>query len=91
MSFELIFDILKEGDFLETCDLVLCRLKYNIDIKKLFCNSAYWSQYGDLAYKFKRNVGKPSFSDQLKKIIKRYKIMLDTTSLKPCESRHAWL
>ena len=27
----------------------------------------------DLVYKFKRIVGKPSFSDQFKKIIKRYK------------------
>ena len=28
--------------------------------------------YGDLVYKFKRTVGKPNFSDQFKKIIKRY-------------------
>ena len=28
--------------------------------------------YGDLVYKFKRIVGKFNFSDQLKKIIKRY-------------------
>ena len=28
--------------------------------------------YGDLVYKFKRIVGKPYFSDQFKKIIKRY-------------------
>ena len=28
--------------------------------------------YGDLVYKFKRIVGKPNFSDQFKKIIKRY-------------------
>ena len=28
--------------------------------------------YGDLIYKFKRIVGKPNFSDQFKKIIKRY-------------------
>ena len=28
--------------------------------------------YGDLVYKFKRIVGKPNFSDQLKKIVKRY-------------------
>ena len=28
--------------------------------------------YGDLAYKFKRIVGKPNFSDQFKKIIKRF-------------------
>ena len=29
--------------------------------------------YGDLIYKFKRIVGKPNFSDQFQKIIKRYK------------------
>ena len=29
--------------------------------------------YGDLVYEFKRIVGKPNFSDQFKKIIKRYK------------------
>ena len=29
--------------------------------------------YGDLVYKFKRIIGKPNFSDRLKKTIKRYK------------------
>ena len=29
--------------------------------------------YGDLVYKFKSIGGKPNFSDQFKKIIKRYK------------------
>ena len=28
--------------------------------------------YGDLVYKFKRIVGKPNFSDQFKKTVKRY-------------------
>ena len=28
--------------------------------------------YGDLVYKFKRIVGKPNYSDQFKKIVKRY-------------------
>ena len=28
--------------------------------------------YGDLVYKFKRIVGKPSLSDEFKKIVKRY-------------------
>ena len=28
--------------------------------------------YGDLVYKFKRIIRKPNFSDQFKKIIKRY-------------------
>ena len=36
--------------------------------------------YGDLAYKFKIIVGKPKFSDQFKKIVKRYK-KLDTTCI----------
>ena len=31
--------------------------------------------YGDSVYKFKRTVGKPNFSDQLKKIIKLFKKM----------------
>ena len=29
--------------------------------------------YSDFVYKFKRIVGKPNFSDQFKKIIKRYR------------------
>ena len=29
-------------------------------------------EFGDLVYKFKRIVGKPNFSDQFKKIVKRY-------------------
>ena len=28
--------------------------------------------YGDLVYRFKQIVGKPNFSDQFKKIVKRY-------------------
>ena len=31
--------------------------------------------YGDLVYTFKRIVGKPSFNDQVKKIIKHDKIV----------------
>ena len=48
-------------------------VKYNIGLKP------YLQQgisepifYGDLVYKFKRIIGKPYFSDQFKKIIKRY-------------------
>ena len=44
--------------------------------------------YGDLVYKFKRIVGKRFFSDQFKKIIKRYKKMLDITWI-TCDSLHA--
>ena len=49
-------------------------------VKKQFLFKTLWQQgilepafYGDLVYKFKRIVGKPSFGDQFKKIIKRYK------------------
>ena len=44
-------------------------VKYNIGLE-LFCNKAYQNLY--LVYKFKRIVGKPNFSDQFKKIVKRY-------------------
>ena len=43
--------------------------------------------YGDSVYKFKRIVGKPNFSDQFKKIIKRY--IKDITWMS-CDSLHAW-
>ena len=49
-------------------------VKYNICLKILLqqCISKPVF-YGDLVYKFKGIVGKPNFSDQFKKIIKRYK------------------
>ena len=43
--------------------------------KTLFLTLTTYSEpifYGDLVYKFKRIVGKPNFSDQFKKIVKRY-------------------
>ena len=43
--------------------------------------------YGDLVYKFKIIVGNPNFSDQFKKIIKRYKKVgynLDTLRQSAC-------
>ena len=43
--------------------------------------------FGDLVYKFKRIVEKPNFSDQFKKIIKRYN-KLDITWIS-CDSLHA--
>ena len=48
-------------------------VKYNIGLKTLLhqCISEP-TFYGDLVYEFKRIAGKPSFSDQFKKIIKRY-------------------
>ena len=48
-------------------------VKYNIGLKTLLQQGISRPIfYGDLVYKFKRIVGKPNFSDQLKKIIKRY-------------------
>ena len=49
-------------------------VKYNIGLKTLLQQgiSEPISVYGDLVYKFKRIVGKPNFSDQFKKIVKRY-------------------
>ena len=48
-------------------------VKYNIWLKTLLQQSISEPIfYGDLVYKFKRIVGKPNFSDQFKKIVKRY-------------------
>ena len=44
----------------------------NVKIKILCKLPAVCSIYGDLVYKFKRIVGKSNFSDQFKKIVKRY-------------------
>ena len=48
-------------------------IKYNIGLKTLLQQGISEPIfYGDLVYKFKRIVGKPNFSDQFKKIVKRY-------------------
>ena len=48
-------------------------VKYNIGLKTLLQQGISKPIfYGDLVYKFKRIVGKPNFSDQLKKIVKSY-------------------
>ena len=48
-------------------------VKYNIGLKTLLQQGISEPIfYGDLVYKFKRNIGKPNFSDQFKKIVKRY-------------------
>ena len=48
-------------------------VKYNIGLKTLLQQGISEPIfYGDLIYKFKRIVGKPSLSDQFKKILKRY-------------------
>ena len=47
--------------------------KYNIGLKTLLQQGISEPIfYGDLVHKFKRIVGKPKFSDQFKKIVKRY-------------------
>ena len=48
-------------------------VKYNIGLKTLLHQGISEPIfYGDLVNKFKRIVGKPNFSDQFKKIVKRY-------------------
>ena len=48
-------------------------VKYSIGLKTLLQQGISEPiSYGDLGYKFKRIVGKPNFSDQFKKIVKRY-------------------
>ena len=48
-------------------------VKYNIGLKILLQQGISEPIFnGDLVYKFKRFVGKPNFSDQFKKIVKRY-------------------
>ena len=49
-------------------------VKYNIGLKTLLRQGISEPIfYGDLVYKFKIIVGNPNFSEQFKKIIKRYK------------------
>ena len=48
-------------------------VKYNIGLKPLLQQGISEPIfYGDLVFKFKRIVGKPNFSDQFKKLVKRY-------------------
>ena len=48
-------------------------VKYNIGLKTLLQQGISEPlYYGDLVYKFKRMVRKSNFSDQFKKIVKRY-------------------
>ena len=48
-------------------------VKYNIELKTLLQQGISEPIfYGDLVYRFKQIVGKPNFSDQFKKIVKRY-------------------
>ena len=53
--------------------LLFLIVKYNIGLKTLLQQGISEPIfYGDLVYKFKRIVGKPNFSDQFKKKVKRY-------------------
>ena len=69
-------------------------VKYNIGLKTLLQERTHFVSepifYGDLVYKFKGIVGKANFSDQFKRIIKRYKKKLDITKI-ACDCLHAWL
>ena len=47
-------------------------VKYNIGINSSATRHIKPIFYGDLVYEFQRIVGKPNFSDQFKKIVKRY-------------------
>ena len=67
MPFNIFAD---EGPTEEVFELIV---KYNIGLKALMQQGISEPIfYGDLVYKFKRIVGKPNFSDQFKKIVKRY-------------------
>ena len=58
----------------QTAIKICFEFKYNIGLKSLLHQGITEPIfYGDLVFKFKRIVGKPNFSDQFKKIIKRYK------------------
>ena len=60
--------------FPDHTQLLFLIVKYNIRSKTLLQQGISEPIfYGDLVYKFKRIVGKPNFSDQFKKIIKRHK------------------
>ena len=66
-------------------------VKYNNLLKTILQQCILISEpifYGDLVYKFNRIVGKTNFSDQFKKIVKRY-LRLDITWMS-CDSLHAW-
>ena len=48
--------------------------KFNVGLKTLLHQGLSEPEfYGDLVYKFQKNVGRADFSDQFKKIIVRYK------------------
>ena len=65
-------------------------VKYNIGLKALLQQVISEPVfYGDLVYKFKKNVEKSDFRNQIKKIINRYK-KEDITWIS-CNSLHVFL
>ena len=72
LSLRALFCLFLSGHFRQVVHSELI-VKYNIGIKTLLQQGISEPIfYGDLVYKFKRIVGKPNFSDQFKKIVKRY-------------------
>ena len=77
----LTFKLLKQGYRYRNLRKAFSQFYNRHSVQYLFKNSSATSRirtciYGVLVYKlFKRIVGKPSLSDQFKKIIKRYKIV----------------
>ena len=79
----LIAKLLKQGYRYHNIQKAFCKFNYRhseLIVKYINFVKALLQQgisepifYGDLVNKFKRIVGKPYFSDQFKKIIKRYK------------------
>ena len=62
---------------------------YNIGLKALLQQDISESIfYGDLVYKFKRIAGKSNFSNQFKKLVKRY--LRVGYNLVACDKLHAW-
>ena len=47
--------------------------KYNVGLRTLLQHSISERFYGDLVYRFRKNVGKSNFSEQFRQLINRYK------------------
>ena len=48
--------------------------KYNVNLQTLLQQGILEPEfYGDLVYRFRKNVGKSNFSEQFRKLINRYK------------------
>ena len=67
-------------------------VKYNFGLKTILQQGISETMfYGDLVYKFKIIVGKPNFSDQLKKTLKRYiKVGYEVDIVPVLKPNHGW-